>query len=309
MGKKEKKRQRKIEKMDQVSMKDTESVTQDEKNLQYKDFLDSSPFALQGDGSQKKLFIHETLLKSKSDVLWRVCEGHWKEMQERCYTFRDSDITEELLISFVEWAYTGNYYDPDEGLEETIYPDSSFYKCTRCGETFTNDGAPDREYCYQCGEGQPDQWFQYPGGSTSTASTIKTKKVSERSVLSNIKLYAFADKYMIPCLKQLSRAKITTTLSNMETGKFNLGAVFSLLEYAFGNFDENDAFMRWLGFYASMKMDDLREDMTRLDELLDSAAGATFAKHALKNMAKGSDNPFRLDDRELARKASEGRTS
>lgn len=72
-------------------------------------FLSSELFSLKATTSNKPYNIYIDLLSSQSPVLWAACKSGMKETKEcqiRCEGFSKS-----VLVSFIQWAYTGGYSD------------------------------------------------------------------------------------------------------------------------------------------------------------------------------------------------------
>jgi len=82
------------------------------------------------------VYIHEGLLGSVSPALRAAYQGGWEESKSKVYKFlKDddgffTDVTQELLICFVRWAYIGDYSTALVGIssilneiEEEIIPD------------------------------------------------------------------------------------------------------------------------------------------------------------------------------------------
>jgi hypothetical protein len=81
-------------------------------------------------------------------------------------------------------------------------------------------------------------------------------------LLLNIKLYVFADAYMIEPLKTLSKQKMMAQLQ--ELGNLANGherdAVFDVLTFAFSSrLPEQDVLLHWLARYASWRLDELKQ--------------------------------------------------
>ncbi|KAI9730215.1 MAG: hypothetical protein M1834_005979 [Cirrosporium novae-zelandiae] len=338
--------------------------------LPYRNFITSPSFTLEIEGSNKKFSIHEALLKSTSDALWNACDHNWLESRERCYKF-SSDVVEDVITCFVEWAYTGDYSIP--GTRSEIHHDIAppvpqpptvyVLHCKCCNATYCSQENSSHGDCFSCGQPRSDYssllcsgrfdedelWvpvLQKPAqkavedvpteqplqkqlepvieepqseeGSAVSVSSSATETPPRQAspapsepeeippLLLYIHIYSFAHTYFMDPLCNLSREKIFQTLQ--ETGTSwslsDQNTIFELLHYTFNNLPESDIFLRWLGIYASSNISRLTRDPPRLGELLESPAGPTFAKHVFMNVNQGSDDPYAINDKEIARRAT-----
>lgn len=115
-------------------------------------------------------------------------------------------------------------------------------------------------------------------------------------LLLHIKLYVFAEMYMIEPLKTLSMEKLIDQLK--EFGNLAEGhereAVFDVLTFAFSSrVPVNDVLLHWLARYASWRLDELKQMPSSLDRLLLQTDG-NFATLLVKYVQKSPTYPFNL---------------
>jgi hypothetical protein len=119
--------------------------------------------------------------------------------------------------------------------------------------------------------------------------------------LLHIKLYVFAETYMIEPLKTLSMHKLMVQLK--ELGSLEEGheraAVFDVLTFAFSSrLPEQDALLQWLARYASWRLDELKQMPSSFEKLLLETDG-NFATLLVRYVQKSSFNPFNLKTEEI----------
>jgi hypothetical protein len=120
-------------------------------------------------------------------------------------------------------------------------------------------------------------------------------------LLLHIKLYVFAEVYLMEPLKTLSRQKIIDQLQKL--GSLAEGhervAVFDVLTYAFSSrLPERDAMLHWLARYASSKLDELKQMPSNFDKLLLDTDG-NFAKLLVRYVEKSSLDPFTIKPEDI----------
>ncbi|KAH8679698.1 hypothetical protein BGZ60DRAFT_400462 [Tricladium varicosporioides] len=88
--------------------------------------LTSEPLTLLLSNSDNPVSIHERLLSSVSPTLSAVYQREWEESKSRVYKFLKgndgfyTDITKDLLICFVRWAYIGDYSTEECVAEDVV---------------------------------------------------------------------------------------------------------------------------------------------------------------------------------------------
>lgn len=120
-------------------------------------------------------------------------------------------------------------------------------------------------------------------------------------LLLHIKLYVFAEMYMIEPLKTLSMQKMIVQLEefgDLAEG-YQRAAVFDALTFVFSSrVPEQDVLLHWLARYASWKLDELKQMPSCFDALLLQTDG-NFAALLVKYVQKSSLNPFHLKPEDI----------
>jgi hypothetical protein len=75
--------------------------------------LSSQTIALEASDSDTTFQVHEHLLRSISPILLAACSREWNEKTTRRYKFRE-DVTAQVLLCCLTWAYYGDYHDGNE---------------------------------------------------------------------------------------------------------------------------------------------------------------------------------------------------
>lgn len=113
-------------------------------------------------------------------------------------------------------------------------------------------------------------------------------------LLLSIKLYVFADTYMIEPLKTLSKRKIVAQLQKLgglENGN-ERDAVFDLLTFAFSSrLPEQDVLLHWLAYYASYRLNELKQVSSSFSKLL-LESESNFVTLLVSHVHPSSVDPF-----------------
>jgi hypothetical protein len=239
-------------------------------------FLSSELFSLKATASDTPYNIHIDLLSSKSPVLWKACKNGMKETEER--QMRCEGYSESVLVSFVQWAYTGGYSDDRGALvvqerpgdEEEVAPPT--------------DDANAKE-----------QWPIVE----DEESSIQDESI--HPLLLHIQVCVFANEFIIEPLQDLAIGKVKDRLKELgsleEAHERNV--VLDLLEYAFDNLLETDPFLDWLGNYISWKLEELRQSPDRFETLVAGSKGS-FANHLIRHTTKSSVSPWNSEESQIA---------
>lgn len=120
-------------------------------------------------------------------------------------------------------------------------------------------------------------------------------------LLLHIKLYVFAEMYMIEPLKTLSMQKMIFQLKEFGAlaEGYQRAAVFDALTFVFSSrLPEQDVLLHWLARYASWKLDELKQMPSSFDALLLQTDG-NFATLLVRYVQKSSLNPFDLKTEDI----------
>jgi hypothetical protein len=277
-------------------------------------FLASQTIALEASDSNTTFYVHEHLLRSISPVLLAAISREWNEKTTGRYKFHE-EVSEQVLLCFLRWAYHGNYHDVNENK---IIPSSANLKAENDEEWDTwNWGASGKKKKKKRRlfeepppepAPEPAPELEEDGPVEEPKGPAKDKQMAEQTVednlhplLLNIKLYVFADAYMIEPLKTLSKQKMITQLE--ELGELANGherdAVFDVLTFAFSSrLPEQDVLLHWLARYASWRLDELKQMSSSFSKLLLETEG-NFATLLVRYVEKSSLNPFTLTTEEI----------
>lgn len=120
-------------------------------------------------------------------------------------------------------------------------------------------------------------------------------------LLLHIKLYVYAEMYMIEPLKTLSMQKMIFQLKEFGAlaEGYQRAAVFDALTFVFSSrLPEQDVLLHWLARYASWKLDELKQMPSSFDALLLQTDG-NFATLLVRYVQKSSLNPFDLKTEDI----------
>ncbi|PVH68446.1 hypothetical protein DL98DRAFT_522744 [Cadophora sp. DSE1049] len=246
--------------------------------------LSSKPITLLPSGSDSPIYIHERLLGSVE----------WKESKSRVYKFlKDDDgfdVTKDLLICFVRWAYIGDYSTELVGIssfveervvaEDVVEEDDWDFGSSK-RKKGKNRGKQDiyvDEIPPATPEALSDKHDQLDSGEEGLS--IRTTNTVDPLSL-HIQLYVFANIYLIDALKdKVERSTLKAPYTTM---------IFSLLEYASLYLSNDDPLLNWLGRYASWNLSTLRQNVRRLENLL---GDGKFATLLVRHVVPSQTNPF-----------------
>ena len=261
-----------------------------------------------------------------------VCNSAWKETNLRRYKFLE-DVTEQILLCFLTWAYYGDYqsYDGEDitpsplitKAETNGWEDESCFTIAKKskkdkrrreldmdvenmswlplrGVQISEEPPPEKEPI-ECKEEKVEEAYAGPSKNKSLPVILATAEDNiVHPLLLHTKLYVFAHLYLIEPLKVISKQKMIGQLQKL--GSLSEGgeraAVFDVLAYAFSKLPEEDPLLYWLGHYASWRLEELRQMPTRFDDLL-SDEGGNFIKKLVRYVSKSTTSPFNLKDDEI----------
>jgi len=269
--------------------------------------LTSEPLTLLPSNSDNPVYIHERLLSSVSPALSAVYQREWEESKSRVYKFLKGDdgfykdVTKDLLICFVRWAYIGDYSTEIVGISsfveervvaEDVVEEDDWAFGTSKRKKGKNRGRQDiyvDEIPPATPETPSDRHDQLDGGEEGP-SIGTTNTVDPLSL--HIQLYVFAKIYLIDALKDVSKRKIIEYLQKVERSPSKAPyttMIFGLLEYASLYLSDDDPLLNWLGRYASWNLTALRQNVRRLENLLDDGK---FAALLVRHVVPSQRNPF-----------------
>lgn len=280
------------------------------------------------------MHIHEALLGLVSPALRAAYQGGWEESKSKVYKFlKDddgffTDVTRELLICFVRWAYIGDYSTEIVGvasepkkLEETTITNRS-WKIDHVH--YIDTGTDWQPIKYKMKGGKKCKWCvaghkpninpvirdseldQHPTLEEPAIITDEEKNLDKTNIATNstsredsstplhalalhIRIYVFANIYLISTLQALSQQKIVAFLSSMQKEHTEVAMIFDLLEHASTYLTDDDALLNWLARYASWNLETLRQDRDRLERLL---GDGKFAGLLIRHVVPSASDPF-----------------
>lgn len=192
---------------------------------------------MQAENSSRTFKIHFALLNDKSKVL---AAGFGDLSEKESNVFVCSDVSDETLARFVEWAYRNEY---------TVDPDNMFnyvtvYDMARAGGL---DVAPANSY---------------------------SPKTDDHPLFAHLMIYIFADTYMITGLKTVAFEKISIYLKvlgvNLRSNYIEV--IVAVLTTAFARLHENDPLLDWMAYYAAWSVHALRMNPAFMDLVKSSPA-------------------------------------
>lgn len=259
-------------------------------------FLTSQTIALQASNSDTSFHVHEHLLRSVSPVLLAVVSREWKGKATRRYTFRE-DVTEELLLNFLMWAYHGSYLDTNGNKTMEARNDKDFdmwdfgltVQKKKPHKKYPMVKLPVVEFSGIPVDGRVEDDKQKAEQTAETSGKL-------HPIILHIKLYVFAEMYMIEPLKALSMEKLIVQLKGF--GSLAEGheraAVFDVLKFAFSSgVPGNDVLLHWLARYASWRLDELKQVSSSFEKLFSRTDG-NFATLLMRYVHKSPLDPFNL---------------
>ncbi|MCJ1349208.1 hypothetical protein MMC31_007444, partial [Peltigera leucophlebia] len=237
-------------------------------------FLTSQTITLQPSDTNTSFQVHEHLLLSISPVLLAAISREWKEKTKRRYKFGE-DMTEELLLHFLMWAYGGSY--PDTNGNKTVevkYMSFETWLNAQKRKPLKKDSMvkrPEREVSGMPVKVHVDGQVEEPANDKQKAEQSGEGSENLHPLLLHAKLYVFAEMYMIEPLKKLSMEKLIVQLHGLGSlaEDHERAAVSDVLTFAFSSrVPENDVLLHWLARYASWMLDELRQMPSSFDKLL-----------------------------------------
>ncbi|PWY82959.1 hypothetical protein BO70DRAFT_429021 [Aspergillus heteromorphus CBS 117.55] len=210
------------------------------KKPSYYEFLSSGTVSLCTRSSTRSFQIHRALLDSKCKVMRKALNSGFSEARENKYTCEDT--ADGTLARFVEWAYRGDYVDPLKppavGQMRLPPPLGPMKADTGSGVPSTNDDEPAGE--------------EVDGAKLTAYNYL---------LVTHVRVYIFAQVYLIDELRYLAYCKLTGCLIEMHipVDSNQQLAVINMLHLAFGKIPANDELLSWLAQYASYYVEQLRQ--------------------------------------------------
>lgn len=165
------------------------------------------------------------------------------EAESKRYTFTE---TADLTVSqFVEWAYRGDYDEPDS---------SAVDKCLGQQHKHKQEAIEVEKTCHGIADVEGVPMYH--------------------TLLCHLRVYVFADTYLVSGLKTLAFEKLTTALIEMgQPSTLNEQlAVVDCLKEAFSRVPARDDLLEWLSRYAAWSLGTLRQVSQFHDVLKDRPA-------------------------------------
>jgi hypothetical protein len=233
------------------------------------------------------------LIANQSKPLSRLVNGQMSEAKEECA--RLEDVDERTFGRFIRYAYTGDYLS----AEPAILLDPSLLSSTQSNlhigrprsddENEMSDGllrAEKKRYRRESARSLiPESkkgklWREFEGRSYSTPLPLFQPRKNQESCedytevfLSHARLYAFAEKYDIAPLCQLSLHKLHRTLTEFKLYDDRRGDIIELMRYTYLN------------------TPDLSESMDPLRSLV-----IHYAAYVVEKLAKSDDFQTMLEE-------------
>lgn len=195
---------------------------------------------------------------------------NFPEAESKRYTFTE---TADMTISqFVEWAYKGDYAEPDSS---------------------TVDNCQGKHHKHK---------QEAPEGKMTTATSQDIADADEvlmyHTLLCHLRVYIFADTYLVLGLKTLAFEKLTAGLIEMgQPSTLNEQlAVVDCLKEAFTRVPARDDLLDWLARYAAWSLDRLRQVTQFHDVLKDRPA---LGSCMMETLNPATEAPWKAKPRKL----------
>lgn len=221
-------------------------------------------------GSTCTFRIHQKLLQTKCKVASGAFQHGFPEAESKRYTFTE---TVDLTISqFVEWAYKGDYDEPDSSTVDKRQGKQHKHK----------QEAPETETT----------------PATSQDVTDAEGVLMYHTLLCHLRVYIFADTYLVSGLKNLAFEKLTAGLIEMgQPSTLNEQlAVVDCLKEAFTRVPAPDDLLDWLARYAAWSLDKLRQ-VTQFHDVLKERPALGSCMMGTLNPA--TESPWKAKARKL----------
>lgn len=203
------------------------------------------------------------------------------------------------------WTYHGSYHADNEYKTVKAGNDDGF-DMGDASSTAKKKKLKREKFTVEEPVGMPIEVL-YDGQAEESAShKQKAEQTAEgldklHPLLVHIKLYVFAEMYMIESLKTISMQKMIVQLKefgDLAEG-YQRAAVFDVLTFAFSSrVPEQDVLLHWLARYASWRLDELKQMPSSFDALLLQTDG-NFATLLVRYVQKSSLNPFNLKTEDI----------
>lgn len=143
----------------------------------------------------RRFLVHRAILCPSSPFFDAVCNGAFKEASSRIIELEEDDPdTLERMISFV---YTNDYQEKDHGNLDLDKLGISY------DQPDTNRDKRDLAVT-------EEQHASPEPAENSPTGDISDRQRCDPALVSNMRVYAIADKYDIPCLKELAKQRFCT---------------------------------------------------------------------------------------------------
>jgi len=257
--------------------------------ISYESIISSAPFKFLVGPEKRPFVIHAALVAHYSKPLDVLVNGKMSEAIEGC-AYLD-DVDEDTFVRFGQYLYTGDY--SEAGQEDlSDYP------------VVFGDVAPVDVWEWSSnrnrvpaspGSKKSEMWrkFQSTSYPTSTPASHphRSFEISAPALLSHPRLYAFAEKYDIPPLKNHCLHKLHRTLSAFTLHEDNVGDIVKLLQYSYEATPDHeggelDGLRQLVTNYAACVVEQLSRDKLFQGLLED---GGQFARDIVQQMVKETE--------------------
>lgn len=180
---------------------------------------------------------------------------------------RQPVVSQDVVICFIAWAYSGNYQTEAVGISSQLI-DAGYSMISP--KTHRKGRLSDP---YVPIPPSPPVGKYMRISSNPTPAATPRDQISDLSpntthfLLLNIQIYTFATIYHIEPLRSVAQRKIINHLRETDTFQFKLSdrrmsiiePMYSVFEYAIDYLPKDDVLMDWLAKYASWKLSQFRE--------------------------------------------------
>ncbi|KAI9762719.1 MAG: hypothetical protein M1840_001186 [Geoglossum simile] len=257
--------------------------------------ISSAPFKFLVGPENKPFMVHAALVSHHSRPLDVLMNGEMLEAREGCACLEDVD--EETFVRFSQYLYTGDYSatTPDPPATNPHHPPR------RLSEVFPvielepfQPGGPYGSRCRKCGRQthsaskRSEAWDEFENTTYPALQPCESPENPTPIFLSHVRLYAFAEKYDIASLKDLTLHKLHRTLSNFPSCHGQIGDIVDLLQCSYEVTADReggavDGLRRLVIHYATCVVEDLAPN-ERFQGLLED--GGQFARDLFRQMLK-----------------------
>ncbi|KAF4944814.1 hypothetical protein FGADI_12409 [Fusarium gaditjirri] len=181
--------------------------------------------------------IHSALVANQSPVLNVLVNGPFKEASEQRVMWTDLD--EATFLSFWEFAYGGNYTSPiqeDEGHEDTDPVDEELGYWGKSWAHYVRLHPRDSEHANANPHGACRFWKDFVEKYRPVSVPCEVGRIGADTLLHHARVYAFADRYIMDKLMEISFGKLFFALQATLPGGDSWNTVKELLVFTSGKF-------------------------------------------------------------------------